>query len=188
MPKCAHCKQPYTRTHNGIETWCSVDCGYKLARVKQAKAFKAETAVMKKAIKDKDRAYWIKKSQIAFNAYIRARDEKLPCISCGILNPAFTVGGMWDAGHFKSRGAYPELRFTEDNCAKQCKRCNGGSGNFSSKAKTVGEQYEIELIKRIGIERVEALKAPHPPAKWTIEQLKEIEADYKQKLRQLRIP
>lgn len=186
MPKCAHCKQPYTRTHNGIETWCSVDCGYALARAKQAKTFKAETKVMKKAIADTDRSLWIKKAQTAFNAYIRARDAGLPCISCGVINPAFTVGGMWDAGHFKSRGAYPELRFTEDNCHRQCKKCNGGSGNFSSKAKTVGEQYEIELVKRIGIERVEALKAPHPPAKWTIPELKEIEATYKAKLKALR--
>jgi len=188
MPKCAHCKQPYTRTHNGIETWCSVDCGYKLARAKQAKAYKAETRAMKKALTDTDRAHWIKKAQAAFNPFIRERDRDKPCVSCGVVNPPITTGGQWDAGHFKTRGAYPELRFNEDNCHKQCKKCNGGSNNHSSKAKTVSEYFEDELIKRIGIERVEALKAPHPPAKWTIEQLKEIEADYKQKLRQLRIP
>jgi len=187
--KCRWCRELFYPA-NSMQVVCDYKCAIKMAEStrekREAKAYKADTRVMKKAIKDKDRAYWIKKAQTAFNAYIRERDRDKPCVSCGVINPPITTGGQWDAGHFKTRGAYPELRFNEDNCHKQCKKCNGGSNNHSSKAKTVSEYFEDELIKRIGIERVEALKAPHPPAKWTIDELKAIEAAYKAKLKALR--
>lgn len=177
MPKCAHCKQPYTRTHNGIETWCSVDCGYKLARAKQAKQFKAETAVMKKAIKDKDRAYWQKRAQTAFNAWIRQRDAGLPCISCGCPDGQ----GKRNACHYRPAGVNTALRFNEDNVHGGCERCNTyQSGNLVN--------YRIGLIKRIGIEKVEWLESNHEIKKWQISELKEIEQEYKRKLRELRIP
>ena len=175
MPKCKHCKQKYTKTHNGIETWCSVDCGYALARAKQAKEFKAETVVMKKAIKDKDRAYWIKKSQTAFNAFIRARDAGLPCISCGCPDGQ----GKRNACHYRPAGVNTALRFNEDNVHGGCERCNTyQSGNLVN--------YRIGLIKRIGIEKVEWLESNHEIKKWTIQELKEIEAHYKAKLKELR--
>jgi hypothetical protein len=180
--KCRWCKELFIPAQS-MQVVCTPRCALAYSLKKKAKAFKADTAVMKKAIKDKDRAYWQKRAQTVFNAWIRQRDTGLPCISCGAVNPPSVTGGQWDAGHFKTRGAYPELRFTEDNCHKQCKKCNGGGGNWSSKARTVDEMYEIELIKRIGIERVEVLKAPHPPAKWSIAELKEIEREYKAKLR-----
>lgn len=92
---------------------------------------------------------------------------------------------MWDAGHFLTRGAYPELKFDEDNCHRQLKSCNAGSGKFAAKQKTVSESYRIRLIEKIGIERVERLEGPHPPRKWTIEDLQEIRETYKSKLREL---
>jgi len=46
--------------------------------------------------------------------------------------------------------------------------------------------YRINLIKKIGIERVEWLEGPHPPAKWTIEELQGIISTYKQKLKLLK--
>lgn len=124
-------------------------------------------------------------AQDAFNAWVRARDAHLPCVSCGETNPPMTPGGQWDAGHFLGRGAYPELRFVEDNCHKQCKSCNGGGGRFKAKERTVNAKYEEELIRRIGPERLELLKAPRPPAKWTADQLREITATYKAKRKEL---
>jgi len=175
MPKCAHCKQPYTRTHNGIETWCSVDCGYALARAKQAKAYKAETRAMKKAIADTDRSLWIKKAQTSFNAYIRARDAGFPCISCGVPDGQ----GKRNACHYRPAGVNTALRFNEDNVFGGCERCNTyQSGNLVN--------YRIGLIKRIGIERVELLESNHEIKKWSISELKAIEATYKAKLKALR--
>lgn len=128
----------------------------------------------------------VSEAQDAFNAYIKERDRDQPCISCGVTNPPMTAGGQWDAGHFKSRGAYPELRFDEDNCHKQCKSCNGGSGKFAHKARTTAEKYETNLIERIGLERVEALKAPWPIPKLDRADLIELKATYRKKLAELR--
>jgi len=173
-----------------MQVVCDYKCAIKLAEStrekREDKAFKADTRVMKKAIKDTDRAHWIKKAQTAFNAYIRARDAGLPCVSCGVVNPPITTGGQWDAGHFKTRGAYPELRFNEDNCHKQCKKCNGGSGNFSKKEKTVMQGYRERLINKIGIDKVEWLEGPHETPKLSIEEIAELKIKYKLKIKELR--
>ena len=174
MPKCKHCKQPYTRTH-GIQSWCSVECGLALARAKQAKAYKAETRVMKKALADKDRALWIRKAQTAFNSYIRARDAGLPCISCGCPDGK----GKRNACHYRPAGINTALRFDERNVWAGCERCNTYlSGNL------VG--YREGLVKRIGLEAVEWLDCNHEIKRWSIDELKEIESEYKAKLKQLR--
>lgn len=78
-----------------------------------------------------------------FNAFIRSRDQGLPCISCG--SPSFE-----HAGHFYSGGHYEYLRFDPDNVHGQCLRCNYFlSGNLN--------QYRINLEKRIGKERLQKL-------------------------------
>lgn len=124
-------------------------------------------------------------TQDAFNAYVRERDFELPCVSCGDPNPPQRLGGQWDAGHFLSRGAHPELRFNEDNCHKQCKTCNGGGGRFRHKDKTVSARFELELLQRIGPERLAVLKGPHEPAKWTIEELNALKKHYRAETRKL---
>ncbi len=102
-------------------------------------------------------------AQAPFNKYVRLRDYWKPCISCGKsrecveAEQGWKVGGAWDAGHFKSRGAKKQLRFNLDNVHKQCKTCNGG-GKFSHKAATVDAQYETNLIAKIGRDKVMALK------------------------------
>ena len=99
-------------------------------------------------------------AQAAFNKYVRLRDYYDPCISCGKSKQeiegeqGWKVGGCWDAGHFKTRGAKKQLRFILFNVHKQCKSCNGGSGKFSGKAATVDAQYQENLIKKIGKEKV----------------------------------
>ena len=146
---------------------------------KKAKAGRAETRKRKEAIKT--RSQWIKEVQVEFNKFIRARDKDLPCISCGKfdheINDRFK-GGKWDAGHFKTRGGFPELRFTEDNCHKQCKSCNNPGPR---KAEKVRVDYRVNLIKKIGLERVEVLEGPNDMPKWTIEELKELKAYYRAK-------
>ena len=82
------------------------------------------------------------------------------------------------AGHYRSRGSAPHLRFNEDNVHAQRKQCNRyGSGNV------VG--YRLGLIERIGLEAVEALEADNAPRKYTAEDLKAIKADYTRKAREL---
>ena len=84
-----------------------------------------------------------------------------------------------DAGHYRSVGAASHLRFNEDNCHAQSKHGNQyKSGN--------AVDYRINLINRIGLDRVEALECDNKPRKWTREELIEIKARYRAKARELK--
>ena len=127
----------------------------------------------------KTRNDYIKETQVAFNAFIRERDKDKPCICCGKPLGESQVGGGFDAGHYRSVGSSPHLRFNEDNCHGQRKYCNNWrSGN--------AVDYRLGLIARIGIERVEALESDNDPKKWGIEELKAIKQYYNQQLKLLR--
>lgn len=124
-----------------------------------------------------------KLAQKAFNEYIRARDYGKPCICCGKpiqWGTTKTTGGVCDAGHYMSRGANCQHKFNEDNVHAQLKYCNsprGLGGNYAN--------YRIGLIKRIGLERVEALESDHELKHWSKDELREIAATYKAKLKAL---
>lgn len=170
--------------------WCSPECGTKIALERRSKEHeKAEKAAEKKRRREeqkqkdklkirklalKPRSYWIKQAQQAVNAFIRERDRDLPCISCGTLTSA-----QWDAGHYRTTAAAPQLRFDERNIHKQCVVCNQHkSGNLVP--------YRVELINRIGQEAVDEIESNHNRHRWTIEECKAIKAEYQQKLKDLR--
>ncbi|MBF7978102.1 MULTISPECIES: recombination protein NinG [Rahnella] len=120
------------------------------------------------------RSYFIKQAQQAVNAYIRERDKHLPCVSCGTLSAA-----QWDAGHYRTTAAAPQLRFDPRQIWKQCSVCNQHkSGNLVP--------YRAELIRRIGLAEVESIEGNHDRHRWTIEECKAIKAEYQQKLKDLR--
>ena len=181
--KCKACKSPYIK-RNSWQTICeSVDCVIEIAVKNQAARKKVERKETKAKIKvlTDTKPKLTKAAQIAFNAYIRARDYGQPCISCD--NPinwgSGATGGVCDCGHWLSVGARVNLRFNEDNAHAQCKYCNNQlSGNAAN--------YRIGLVKRIGLERVEALECDHKLNHYTKDDLREIEATYKQKLKSLK--
>jgi ribosomal protein L37AE/L43A len=154
-----------------------------LELAKKDREKKERKADRDRKIEIRPRREWVALAQKAFNAYIRKRDEHLPCISCGRAHVEIIVGGNWDCGHYLTVGAHPELRFEELNAAKQCKRCNAGSARFSHKGRTVANEYRDSLIGRIGLENVLWLEGNHEPKKYTIDELKEICRDYKMKLK-----
>lgn len=117
--------------------------------------------------------HWEDLTQRVVNDYIRERDRDLPCISCGTWT---TV--QWEAGHFRSRGKASHLRYHEDNIHAQCHQCNVHlSGNQ--------QQYRINLIAKIGAERVEALENNNTPHRYTREELDAIRKRYRALLREL---
>ena len=130
-------------------------------------ARRRETLKMRQALKT--RSDWMAEAQSAFNAFIRERDKRQPCISCGTMNP----GIQYAAGHYKSVGGHPELRFEPLNVHRQCNaNCNmHKSGNLV--------EYRKGLIERIGIKSVEWLEGPHDPKHYTIDDLKCIKRQYK---------
>lgn len=171
--KCAvkTCRQPFvprSLTHKA----CGAECSVLL--VEQEKASKLRKERQEGLAKLKTRNDWLKEAQAAFNAYIRERDRDLPCISCGRHHK-----GQYHAGHFRSVGAQPALRFNENNVHKQCAPCNNHlSGNVV--------EYRLRLIEKLGAFAVELLEQEHPPAKYTIEEAQAIKATYKQKLKELK--
>ena len=180
--KCEACPNKFVPERT-FQTWCSPDCAIVIAKAKRQKEKKAELKQMKDSIKR--RGEWQKEAQDAFNKWVRERDHGKPCISCGETNPPDLHGGQWDAGHFISVGAHPELRFEEQNCHRQCKSCNGGS-RFPAKQRLVTERYEENLITLIGAEKVAWLKGPHEAKKYTVDDFKEIKARYTRLARELK--
>jgi hypothetical protein len=171
MRKCKVCREPFVPrsiTHKACNASCALVVAQDERRAKERKTDRARKVAMK------SRAQWLKEAQTAFNAWIRARDAEQPCISCGRHHD-----GKYDAGHFRSVGAQPALRFHELNCHKQCVPCN------QHKAGNVVE-YRIRLRQRIGDAAVELLEQDHPPAKFTIDDARAIKADYVAKLKLLK--
>lgn len=143
----------------------------------EAKIERQITKERKEALKT--RRDWINEAQIAFNAYIRERDKDQLCICCGKGLTQDAVGGGYDCGHYRSTGSAPHLRYNEDNAHGQRKVCNRyGAGR--------AVDYRIGLIRRIGLERVEALEADNEPQKWSIDELKAIRDYYRKKLKELK--
>lgn len=183
--KCAvsTCRAAFTPTQT-FQTWCSPECGLVIARAKQDKQRKAIAQVERREIKVrkeklKSRADHMREAQQAFNAFIRERDRLAghPCISSG--KPLDWSANAVDAGHYRSVGAAKHLRFDERNCHAQSKQDNRYlSGN--------AVDYRIGLIARIGLEAVEALESDNTVRRYTIEDLKQIKALYRQKLRDLK--
>lgn len=158
---------------------CSPKCGLAIKDVNQAKARKSLAEIERKAIRMakeriKPRAQHMKEAQQVFNTWVRLRDAALPCVSCGRFHE-----GQWHAGHYRTVGASPELRFEPLNVWRQCAPCNNHkSGDIVN--------YRIELVRRIGWERVEWLEGPHQPQRYTIEGLKGLKANYRAKIKELK--
>lgn len=175
---CAHCGQPFL-PFNSMATVCSPACAGRWVKAKR----KTETATHR-AQKKKSREtlpYLKRAAQKDFNAFIRERDKEQPCICCGrnADDKDLLTGSRWDAGHYRSTGSAPHLRFIEDNCHRQLVRCNRhGAGR--------AVDYRIGLIKRIGIARVEALEADNTPRHYTHDELRQIAAEYRGKLKALK--
>ena len=184
-PKCRHCRKAIIGARSSLATSCSVECTIILTKKESAAWDRKQQTMQRKAIREarkatrearerlKTRREWLKEAQAAFNRWVRARDHGKPCISCGRHHQ-----GAWDAGHYRSVGAAPALRFHPDNCHRQCVPCNQHkSGNVI--------EYRMGLIDRVGVRVVEWLEGPHELPKWDIDDLKWIKTEYARMAREL---
>lgn len=150
-----------------LKAFCSMEHLIEFSRSDAAqqirrKAHKKEAREAKATLKT--RSDRVKEAQAAFNRYIRARDRGKPCICCGRSQGDIKHGGAVDAGHYRSRGSAPGLKFNLFNCHSQLAYCNRYlSGN------AVG--YRAGLIERIGLERVERLERDNSPRRFDAEYL-----------------
>ena len=144
--------------------------------------------------KKSDRKYWIDRLDEVFSLYIRMRDSRefhfkaFRCISCGDVKPFEQM----DCGHFVSRNAMA-IRWDEQNCSGECRKCNRLQGDHllgyrknliiklgtnairGTIADSLDGKKRLEIIKRLGEEKVEALEAQkYASKKWSVEELQEL--------------
>ena len=173
MKVCRQCRTRFEPV-NSLQVVCSPACAIQYATTEPARRA-VRLAMAKERREYRDRTETLadatRKAQAAFNRWVRLRDTDQPCISCGALPGETRYGGTRDAGHYRSIGACPQLRFEALNCHAQCSRCNRHlSGN--------AVEYRIRLVDRIGRQAVEWLEGPHPIPKWTVTDLREIARKY----------
>ena len=153
--KCKVCGEKFTPTFTSFQKTCNAtQCLVAFGKTERTRINRKETRESKR-----DRSYWMRRCQTEFNKYIRNRDKKDPCISCNRHHD-----GQYHAGHYKTVGGHPALRFEEDNCHKQCSVYNNyKSGNLSAYRSNL-------LIKRV-FERVELPAAQPQRVNYTLEDL-----------------
>ncbi len=186
--KCHECRSWFIPKYANV-VWCCPEHGAAIALKRRSKEHqkaiqtqekKRRLAEMEQRDKLKIRklavkplSYFAKQAQTEFNAYIRERDTGDPCISCGRYHD-----GQYHAGHYRTVGSNPELRFNEDNCHRQCAPCNDHlSGNIAA--------YTPNLIAKIGQARFDALMGPHEAQRYRREDFERIRDQYKAKRKAL---
>lgn len=188
--KCRECGdlfQPFKTT----DPVCSVGCAIAYAKKTNARKRKQVSEELQRQVrkdvremKERIKTYgqWLQELQVIFNRHIRIRDKGKPCISCDkalIQNPT-AWKAQYDAGHFYSVGAYPNLRFNEDNVHGQCVRCNRDLHSNNT-------EYSIRLPERIGVDRFIELKSIRhkEPLKLSIPEIKELKSHYRKLIRSM---
>lgn len=177
--KCRICPTVF-KPFRPLQVCCSAVCAIEKAQKDRVKATLKEAAKQRKdhreeKVKAKTRGQWIMEAQIAINRFIRARDAADGCISCD--KPA-SWQGQWHASHYYATSIRPNLRFDESNIHKACSQCNSYMhGNLTP--------YRVKLIEKIGQVEMDRLDSAIEPAKYTIEELKEIKTIYSRKAREL---
>ena len=160
---CRQCGEEFTPTRP-LQSVCDLNCAIASSREKaivEAARIEAKR-IRERKVELKPRSKWLAEAQAAVNAYVRLRDQDLPCISCQRHHQ-----GQYHAGHYRSVGAMPSLRFNLWNIHKQDSACNAQlSGNLI--------EYRINLVKKLGIERVQWLEGNHPVRSFDIVYLRRI--------------
>ena len=179
MPICKNCKDKFLVKYFN-QKYCMnndecIKAFYEKIKEQNIKKAAKEWRVKKSEIKEKLKTTrnYLKDLQVVFNRYIRLSKESI-CISCN----KDLSNEKHDAGHYRSTGAAPQLRFEHLNVWPQCVKCNR-----DLHANLI--EYRINLVKKIGVDKVDWLEKEHPPNKYTKEEIITLIKHYKQKIKQL---
>lgn len=182
--KCSECGDLFTPRFSSFQKVCEKEeCRVEFAlkaglkereRLAKERKKKDREVIDKLKEKHKDSAYYRGILQTVFNMFIRKRDEKTPCISCGTTNDI-----QYHSGHYFSVGAYPNLRYSEFNANKQCVKCNNYlHGNLKN--------YRTGLIEKIGQEKFDELESQKGiDKKYTVPELLELITHYRKRIKEL---
>ena len=172
MPRCKNCKDKFEPVRFNQKFCLNTECVAAWVSEAKDQSWKKTKKKMQSDLETTQDV--LKATQIVFNKYIRLRDQGRNCISCD--KP---INGVKHASHYLSSGGHSNVRYNEDNVWVSCYKCNVMlSGNQI--------EYRKQLIKKIGLERVEWLeKNGSLLKKWTKTELTELIKKYKEKIKQL---
>lgn len=170
-----------------LGAFCDYNCasayGQRKASNDRFKALRKKIVERKAKLYANDLTHQKKLTQNTLNMMIRELDKDQPCISCG--KPAGTY--VLNAGHFKTVGAYPELRFDPRNIYAQCAGCNSGQQKFKKGDNAVTiQKFRAAIAQRFGIAMVDYLEGPHEPKHYTCADLKELRKTFADEARRLK--
>lgn len=181
--KCKECKTPFIPSRP-LQAVCSPVCGLTHARAKREKEEAKERAVERKADREKkvalkSRAKWLSECQAIVNKYVRLKAFRAGegCYTCG-ATPAQKFGGTYDAGHFRSVGSAPHLRYWIPQIKLQCIPCNRHKGGQAL-------LFRRHLVQEHGSDWVEALEGRQEVAKFTVDYLQRLKAVMSKRVRRL---
>lgn len=185
--RCKHCKIYFPADGmmtTPAGTFCSFDHAMQFANAKaaedQAKA-KAWQKDFKKRVstgefKEKTRTEYLDIHQDLVNQWVlNVRDVGQACCTCGAPYKSM----KFDAGHYRSRGACPELRFEITNIHAQCYICNSHNSGMR-------KEYREFIISKYGKDHLRWLDGPHKKLKEQfpdIESIKAASKEYRQLIR-----
>jgi hypothetical protein len=155
---------------------CSPRCARRLGEVKKAKEKQALRA-RKKALETIPDL--IKVAQAAVNRYCRLRDIHAgrSCISCGATHRT-AFGGAFDAGHWRSVGSAPHLRFYTKQIRLQCVRCNRHlAGN--------AVEFRKGMVSLFGVQEVERIESLNGTLKPSVDYLRRLTQIMNKKARRI---
>ena len=177
MPRCKNCNNKFEQ-YQFLNKFCKdIDCQVQKSLFLVDKMRKQKIKDINKDVKErkeklKTTSDYLKEVQVIFNKWIRLRDAGDVCISCQ------KTAKKENAGHYRSVGSCPNLRFEPLNVHLQCEYCNTYQhGNLIP--------YRQNLIKKIGISSVEWLESNHEPKHYSKSDLIELKEKYRKLIKEL---
>ena len=182
--RCKHCRIKFTADEKACAQRIHADCvdpwlSKQLAKQAAAREKKERAEFRERKERAKPRSKWLAEAQAVVNRYVRllALSRGEGCYTCG-ATPAQKFGGTYDAGHFRSVGSAPHLRYWVPQIKLQCIPCNRHKGGMAL-------AFRQALVRDHGQEWVERLEAMHHTAKFDIPYLIRLKAVFSKKNRRL---
>jgi hypothetical protein len=172
---CETCGKPFQQARS-MQAVCSPRCAVKLPAVKARREKAADKQARERLMTLSD---WRRKAQTAVNKVARLRDIRAGrgCISCGEPYRG-AYGGAFDAGHFRSVGSAPHVRYFLPAIRLQCVKCNRFLGGNAV-------EFRRGLVALRGVEFVEMVESMQFTAKHTITYLSRLTDVMNRKARRL---
>lgn len=146
--KCKECGCIFKK-ERPLQYVCSPKCAANYSCNQEKKRVDKVWREEKKVLREKLKTLgeYEKEAKVFFQHWIRLRDAAQNCISCGTATT-----DLWDGGHFKKAELYSGTIFSENNCHKQCRKCNrflgGNELNYrEGLIKRYGEDYVLTIEK-----------------------------------------